>query len=80
MNLKQLESVIVVEHSKYKKANSIIKNGLVRKLSIEKDDNFGALDIYGVIASEGYFKAYDTNISINLRTNNLIYTERDCND
>ena len=82
MKFKDLMSLIVSNDSnnRMKKGSIIYSNGLVKKIDVKRDMNFGALDIYGVVSSEMYLQSYKTNLSINLNTNNLIYTECDCED
>ena len=82
MKFKDLMSLIVSNDSnnRMKKGSIIYSNGLVKKIDVKRDMNFGALDIYGVVSSEMYLQSYKTNLSIYLNTNNLIYTECDCED
>ena len=53
---------------------------VLKEIKSIADKEYGSLDIYGKVMSENDLNVYNTNLSFDLKKNELIYTECNCVD
>ena len=82
MNVTQLNALILKKDSNNRlyRGMKCFKEGLVLDIKSIADKEYGSLDIYGKVMSENDLNVYNTNLSFDLKKNELIYTECNCVD
>ena len=82
MNITQLNALIIKKDSNNRLYRGLrcFKNDLVLEIKSIVDEEYDSLDIYGKVMSESDFNLYNTNLSFDLKNNELIYTECNCAD
>ena len=78
----QLNALILKKDSNNRlyRGMKCFKEGLVLDIKSIADKEYGSLDIYGKVMSENDLNVYNTNLSFDLKKNELIYTECNCVD
>ena len=82
MNITQLNALIIKKDSNNRLYRGLrcFKDDLVLEIKSIVDEEYDSLDIYGKVMSESDFNLYNTNLSFDLKNNELIYTECNCAD
>lgn len=82
VNIAQLNTLIVKKdiNNRLCKGMRYYKDGLVLDIKSIVDRDYGSLDIYGKVMSESDINVYNTNLSFDIKNNELIYTECNCID
>ena len=82
MNITQLNALIIKKDSNNRLYRGLrcFKDDLVLEIKSIVDGEYDSLDIYGKVMSESDFNLYNTNLSFDLKNNELIYTECNCAD
>ncbi|MEN8075571.1 DEAD/DEAH box helicase [Clostridioides difficile] len=82
MNIVQLNTLIVKKDTNNRlcKGMRCYKDDLVLDVKSIVDRDYGSLDIYGKVMSESDINVYNTNLSFDIKNNDLIYTECNCID
>lgn len=82
VNIVQLNTLIVKKDTNNRlcKGMRCYKDDLVLDVKSIVDRDYGSLDIYGKVMSESDINVYNTNLSFDIKNNDLIYTECNCID
>lgn len=82
MNIAQLNTLIIKKdtNNRLHRGLRCYKDDLVLDIKSIADRDYGSLDIYGKVMSESDISIYNTNLSFDLKSNSLIYTECNCVD
>ena len=82
MNTAQLNTLVIKRdvNNRLHKGMRCYEEGLVLDVKSLVDKEYGSLDIYGKVMSQSDISIYNTNLSFDIKNNELIYTECNCND
>ena len=82
MDITQLNTLILKKdtNNRLHKGMRCYKEGLVLDVKSMADKDYGSLDIYGKVMSTTDINVYNTNLSFDIKKNDLIYTECNCID
>ena len=82
MNISRINNLIIRNDNKNRlvRGKRCYNDGCVLEIKSMVDNEYGSLDIYGKVISESDIGVYDTNISIDMKNDVLIYTECSCED
>lgn len=82
MNIREFNTLMIKSdtNNRLSKGKICHNEGLVIQVKSKVDSQYDSLDIYGKVMSQNNVEVYDTNISIDLKNQALIYTECKCLD
>lgn len=82
MNIREFNALMIKNdtNNRLSKGKICHSEGLVIQVKSKVDSLYDSLDIYGKVMSQNDIGVYDTNISIDLKNQALIYTECQCLD
>lgn len=82
MNIREFNALMIKNdaNNRLSKGKLCHSEGLVIEVKSKVDSQYDSLDIYGKVMSQNDIGVYDTNISIDLKNQALIYTECQCLD